>query len=118
MERSVSCALGPAERKVAMKGFVGRIGLFCALVLHASMASAQCIMVLTPKMVEEAKSIDARWPGTAAFIFSGVVTEMGAASYGARITFDVDGVWKGTLPQKAVFFRLAHRSEEHTSELQ
>jgi hypothetical protein len=69
-----------------------------ALLALSSALDAQCIPPLTPRQVEEAKS-------SGSLVFSGVLTEMSRLSLGSRMTFDVDGIWEGTLPKKAVLFQ-------------
>jgi hypothetical protein len=84
-----------------MRIFIGIVGLSCVVAFNIAPASGQCITIPSPALIERAKSIDG------ALIFSGVVTEETRLSFGSAIAFDVDGIWKGSLPKKAVLFRLA-----------
>jgi len=66
---------------------------------------AQCVLFPAPQLVADARQ-------KASLIFSGVMvdqTSLGRGTslgLGQRLSFDVDGVWKGDLTNRAVFFRI------------
>lgn len=66
--------------------------LFC---LSATLsAQAQCVTRFTAL---EAKDLSA-------FVFSGVVTDVTRMPVGAKVTFLVDGIWKGNLQRESVLY--------------
>jgi hypothetical protein len=72
--------------------------LLC-VALNTGAAHAQCAGTPTPLQARE----------SSAFIFSGVVTEITiGAALGTKVTFEVDGVWKGSLTRTAVFYAFLH----------